>query len=235
MGVWLRRLGVLAVLGFPMAVLGTRLGLFDFRFGFQIVTWTVYLSVAVFVVGLVLSFWWRKSDIDSAKACRFAALLALIPLLGIGSQLITARSVPAIHNISTDMSDPPQFDKVVALRGENSNPHDYDIQKLASVQAEAYPHIKTKLTSLSANEAFTRAQALVPELGWELVSANSEAGLIEATETTALWGFKDDVVIRITESGEQSAIDLRSVSRVGQSDLGANANRIAKFLDAFDQ
>ena len=73
MGVWLRRLGVLAVLGFPMAVLGTRLGLFDFRFGFQIVTWTVYLSVAVFVIGLALSYFssrtrlTRKTTLNTGK------------------------------------------------------------------------------------------------------------------------------------------------------------------------
>ena len=235
MGIWLRRLAILAVLGFPLAVLGNALGLFDFRFGFSIIRWTVYLTLAVFVLGIIVAIWKRNSDADTARLARHAVLLSLLPMLGIGSQIVVARSVPAIHNITTDITDPPQFNAVVALRGDNSNPHEYDAEKLGDVQAKAYPELETLVTTLSVSEAQQRAEAVVAELGWELVASDESAGIVEATETTAMWGFKDDVVIRIRAVDDATEIDLRSVSRVGQSDLGANAKRILRFVDAFQQ
>jgi uncharacterized protein (DUF1499 family) len=67
-------------------------------------------------------------------------------------------------------------------------------------------------------------------MGWEIVAAEAAEGRIEATETTAWWGFKDDVVIRIAPEGTGSRLDIRSMSRVGKSDLGKNADRIRAFL-----
>lgn len=233
MGTWLKRLSILALLGFPVAVLGSRLGLYDFGVGFSILKYSVFLAAGVFLLGVALSFAQRKSNVDSAKASRVAAYVCLIPLLGIGSQIVTARSVPFIHNISTDVVDPPSFDKVAALRGEGTNPLEYDVEKNSVLQLEAYPDVKTLMVDASVPEAFVKALTLANDMGWELVNEDTAAGIIEATETTALWAFKDDVVIRVKSVGDQTAIDLRSVSRVGQSDLGANAKRIEKFLDAY--
>lgn len=233
MGLWLKRLSIIAVLGFPIAVIGTRLGLYDFRFGFSILRYTVFLALAVFVAGLIVSVMQRKSNPAGSKAARVGVLLSLLPLALIASQIVTARSVPPIHNISTDVVNPPQFDKVIALRGEGSNPHAYDIAQLAELQSKAYPDVKTFYTSDSIGEAQLKAVAAVQALGWELVNNDPQKGIVEATETTALWAFKDDVVIRISTQGSQTAIDLRSVSRVGQSDLGANAKRIKKFLATY--
>lgn len=233
MGLWLKRLSIIAVLGFPVAVIGTRLGFYDFRFGFTLLRYTVYLALAVFAVGLIVSFLQRKADPEGSKAARVGVLLSLLPLALIGSQIVTARSVPPIHNISTDVVNPPKFDKVVALRGEGSNPLEYNIDELAEVQSKAYPDIRTLVTTDSVAEAHSKALAAVDALGWELVNDDPAQGIIEATETTALWAFKDDIVIRIQAVNEQTAIDLRSVSRVGQSDLGANAKRIKKFFNSY--
>ena len=74
---------------------------------------------------------------------------------------------------------------------------------------------------------------MAKDLGWEIVDQNYFTGMIEATETTLLWGFKDDIAIRVDGHGKDIAVDLHSVSRVGQSDLGANAKRINKFIAAF--
>lgn len=236
MGQWLKRLSYLALVGFPLAVLGTRLGLFDFRVAFSGITYTVYLAVALVFLGLVVFFMQRKSNPDGAKAARWATIISLIPLLGIGTQLVTARSVPEIHNISTDMADPPVFTKIAEIRASTDNSLEYDQEKLASVQQKAYPAVKTLVTTMSKAEAHERALVVSEALGWELVYEDVLAGIVEATETTALWAFKDDVVIRIREhESGGTAVDLRSVSRVGRSDLGANAKRIEKFLTAFEQ
>ncbi|MFQ3245643.1 MAG: hypothetical protein ACI9WC_003903 [Arenicella sp.] len=228
----LKPLSILALLGFPIAVVGFRLDAFPFPISFQIITYTVYLSAAVFILGMLMSFI-KRADSDLAKSARTAAMIALLPLIGLGTQIFTAKSVPSIHNISTDVVNPPKFDKVVALRGENTNPLEYNVEKTASVQTQAYPKVKTLITDLSASDAHARAKAVVESMGLELVNSDVSNGIIEATETTTIWGFKDDLVIRIAEQDGKTAVDLRSVSRIGISDLGANAKRIEKFLAKF--
>ena len=89
------------------------------------------------------------------------------------------------------------------------------------------------ISNLSLTDSHAKAKSVVEALGWELVNSDVDTGIIEATETTMLWGFKDDVVIRLTETDGKTAIDLRSVSRIGRSDLGANAKRIETFLAEF--
>ena len=72
-------------------------------------------------------------------------------------------------------------------------------------------------------------------MDWEIVNSDRRAGIVESTATTFWFGFKDDVVIRIRAANGTSLIDLRSVSRVGMSDLGANAARITRFLAEFER
>ena len=69
-------------------------------------------------------------------------------------------------------------------------------------------------------------------MGWELVASDPEGGRIEATDTTFWFGFKDDIVVRVVAQPNGSRIDVRSVSRAGVGDLGANAARIRRYLAA---
>jgi len=146
-----------------------------------------------------------------------------------------------IHNISTDIIDPPIFNDIVALRGSNDNPHTYNAKELGEIQKAAYPNIKTLIVSGSVSEAFNKSLLIVDKLGWDLVSHDQQTGIIEASQTTKLWAFTDDVVIRISTNDEKNdkygktEIDLHSVSRVGKSDLGANAKRIQTFLNAYSK
>jgi len=228
----LKPLAVLAILGFPIAVIGFRLGLFPFSTSLLVLMGTGVLSLVVFFVGMVMSFT-KRDNRDLAKSARTSAMIALLPIIGLGAQFFTAKSVPEIHNISTDLVNPPAFDKVVSLRAQSDNPLEYRINELASIQSKAYPKVKTLMTDLSVTEAHAKAKSVMESMGLELVSSDPQNGIIEATETTTLWGFKDDVVVRISSKGEQTSVDLRSVSRIGRSDLGANAKRIEKFLARF--
>ncbi len=106
---------------------------------------------------------------------------------------------------------------------------------MAKLQQEAYPEITTLNSALSASEAVAQAAVILAQQGLEVVNVDVENGRVEAVATTYWFGFKDDLVVRIEPTPTGSKIDVRSVSRVGQSDLGANAARIAKFLQAFDQ
>jgi len=236
MGVWLKRLAILAVLGFPISVIGYRLGLFQFGAAFQLIAVTFVLALVVFLVATVMSLVQRSSNPVSAKASRTASLLCLLPMIGLGTQIVTGRSVPQIHNISTDTANPPQFYKVAELRTADHNPLVYDAAKLASIQTSAYPGVKTLVVAMDKSTAYARAKNVAEQLGWNIVGEDQAAGIIEATESTLLWDFKDDVVIRISQQDQDNlAIHLRSVSRVGRSDLGANAKRIQAFLNTFSE
>lgn len=235
MGHWLRSLSYLTLLGFPLAVLGTRLQLFHFRAGFVGLRYTVFLALAIVLIGLVVFFWRRKTHPSDAKAARWAVFICLLPLLGIGSQLVIASSVPSIHNISTDTVNPPDFVEIVKIRSDQDNSLEYNIDQLAKLQQQAYPEVKTLFTTLTKVAALRKTITVAEKLGWELVNQDAAAGIVEATQTSTLWGFKDDIVIRVREREDGTAIDLRSVSRVGRSDLGVNAKRIRKFLTAFQQ
>ena len=224
---------IFSILLLPIAVVCYRLNFYDFSDASKVLTLSLFLSAIIFLFALLLSIVHRKSNPSNSKLAAHAWGLSLMPLIFFGSQIIVVKSVPMIHNISTDVNDPPEFFKVIELRGVNSNPHEYDQASLASIQREAYPNITTLFVDDSIDKAFKKANQVVALLEWDIVSRDVVKGVVEATETSGIWQFKDDVVIRIKVSGDQTKIDLRSVSRVGRSDLGANAKRIEKFLETY--
>jgi uncharacterized protein (DUF1499 family) len=152
-------------------------------------------------------------------------------LLGL---LANRGDIPPIHDITTDTIDPPVFVAAVAARGTTSNPLDIKPDAIAQ-QKVAYPDLSPVIADLSAADAFAKSVATAKHLGWDIIAEDPQAGTVEAVDTTAIMGFKDDIVIRIRREGDSSIIDLRSVSRVGVSDLGANAERIRAFKAQFDQ
>jgi uncharacterized protein (DUF1499 family) len=137
--------------------------------------------------------------------------------------------VPPIHDITTDLENPPAFQAVVPLRAESPNSLERP-DTLAAQQREGYPDLAPVTLSMAPDQAFDRALAVAQDKGWEIVTADKAAGLIEGTDTTRFFGFKDDVVIRLTPWGSGTRVDMRSVSRVGRSDVGTNAQRIEDFL-----
>ena len=144
-------------------------------------------------------------------------------------------SVPPIHNISTDIVDPPQFRELVGQRVESgANPLVYDSEVLGPQQQLAYPWITTKTLNGTISDRAKEAAQIVENMGMDLASLDPVDGVIEATDTTFWFGFKDDVVIRLRSTeASKVQVDIRSVSRVGQSDLGVNARRITEILAKF--
>ena len=103
-----------------------------------------------------------------------------------------------------------------------------------SKQRESYGDLAPIVLPLLPGEALVKARDTAEELGWEILATDSADGRIEATETSTLFRFVDDIAIRIRANpeGGGSTVDLRSTSRDGVSDLGANAERIRAFRDA---
>ena len=225
--------GVIAVVCLPLGALGTKFGLWAFTGGFMLLaagavlaTLASFLGVIAYIVAL------RKQLLAERPTLLIGIFLGVVVLAILGTQYSAASSVPPIHNISTDTENPPQFDKIVAIRSAaQANPLAYDAAALAPQQTAAYPWVKPLTLMAPVDEVVDRAEAVMRDMGLEIVSSNKTTGLVEATATTFWFGFKDDVAVRVqTAADGGTQVDLRSVSRVGQSDLGANAARIGEIL-----
>ena len=227
----------------PLGALGSRIGLWNFPTGFLFLAAGALLATLGLVIGIVGLILASKANRTADRPGLYSGVVICVVVLGyLMVQFNTASSVPPIHNISTDMVDPPAFDQVIALR-EGANPLDYDVSKLVEFKGEqvaygelqqnAYPDVRTHESNLTPEQALEGAVVVLESMGLEIIDTNPAEGRVEATATTFWFGFKDDVVVRIRETPDGSRIDVRSVSRVGQSDLGANAARIMAFLDGF--
>ena len=132
------------------------------------------------------------------------------------------------------MVNPPAFVAIAPLRADAPNPVAYDGIETAEQQRIGYPDLQTLRYDQTQPELIAASTQAIENLGWELVNIDAEKGIIEATESTAWFGFKDDVVVRITDNENERLVDIRSKSRVGGSDLGKNAARVHKLIDELD-
>jgi len=235
-------LGIGAPLGFLIASAGSGFGLWHWQSGLGAVPWVILaavLALLITIVGIIL-------DRRKGRKTRWP-LLGLGTVFAIGfmgylaSWAIPMLTLPAIHDITTDLADPPQFTALTlrednwdnipgadedAMRGMNPR------QRWATVHQEAFPDIRSVRIDQPVAEVVEKAKRLAEDRGWKIVNVDPASGNLEATDTVSLFRFKDDVVIRAraAENGAASIIDMRSVSRVGVHDLGVNSERVRKFL-----
>jgi hypothetical protein len=225
-------LAVAAALAAMLAGLGTRWGWWDFRIGFQVLRWAVYAAIGGAAISLL-------GMMSALRAPRRGALV--LTLLGLVIGLVTAyvpwqwrrtaERVPPIHDITTDLDNPPPLEAVLPLRADAPNPAEYGGDSIAVQQREGYPDLGPLVLDAPPAEVFGLAEGAARDMGWEIVDSDPAEGRIEATDTTFWFGFKDDVVVRVAGRPEGgSRVDVRSVSRVGMSDVGTNAARIEEYL-----
>src|SRR6266851_7135664 len=155
-----------------------------------------------------------------------SVLSAGVPLF----HYVKARRVPAIHDITTDTAHPPVFVALAAVRTAAPNGLAYAGAAVAAAQQQAYPDIGPSLSPLPPATLLAQAEGVARALGWEIVALDPPHGRLEATDTSLLFGFTDDIVLRIVPHEPGSQLDIRSMSRVGRSDVGVNAQRIRRFL-----
>ena len=223
----------IAVTLIVFAMLGNRLGLWDFGLGFMMLAAGIILAVIGLVTGIIGIIVSIKKPYPAEKSKLITSTVICLLISGtMFMQFQVATSVPPIHNISTDQNDPPRFNKVLALRS-GLNPVEYDSDVLGEQQSNAYPRVQTLQSEMDAQASMLRSIEVLENMGLNIVDTDFDALLVEATATSLLFGFKDDLVVRIRPSHSGSLIDLHSVSRVGQSDLGMNAKRILTFIDSF--
>ena len=196
-----------------------------FKFG-------VFAGIATLIL-LVLQILFKRKTVTLGSTI-MALLLSTIAIAIPLSMLNKGKSVPPIHDISTDLVNPPEFVAIAPLRADAPNPVEYAGVEVATQQRAAYPELQTLNYTQSKSELVEATKQVIDHLGWQLVNIDADQGIVEATDRTMWFGFKDDVIVRITDNGSKRLVDIRSKSRVGGSDLGKNAERIHKFIEELD-
>lgn len=222
---------VLCAITLALSGPGYRMGWWPLPMAFGMLRWTTYAAIAATLIGAVGAVLTRPGGTRRGFGYALAAMvIGLATIAGPWTLMWRAKQVPPIHDISTDTVNPPQFVAVLPLRAGAANPVAYGGPEVAAQQKKAFPHIAPLALPLPPEQAFARALTVAQGMGWAIAGTSPAEGRIEATDTTPFFGFKDDVVIRVTAAPPGSRIDVRSLSRIGDSDLGANARRIENFL-----
>jgi uncharacterized protein (DUF1499 family) len=217
-----------------LAGLGYRWGWWGFRSGIQIMRWSATTDLAAVLLTLAAAALAYKYGVRRALIA--GGLGLVVALVVAGPPLYHWRvvdQVPRIHDISTDTVNPPAYVAVMPLRKGVENSTEYSAE-VAALQKKAYPDIAPALLDVPPAQALQRAERAARAMGWDIVAVAPEDQRIEATDTTLLFGFKDDIVIRVAPNGNGSRVDMRSLSRVGRSDFGVNANRIRAYMKQLD-
>lgn len=210
--------------------IGYRLDLWHFRTGFTIMRWAFWFAAAGAALSLLALLLTRARPGRTLATALIGIVVGGAAVYFPWSWKQTLDALPYIHDITTDTQNPPQFVAVKTLRKQGDHPVEYDGAEVAAQQQKAYPDLAPLVTQAPREKVFEAAEAVIAAMGLELVDANAGEGRIEATQTSLLYGFKDDVVVRITSAADATRVDVRSKSRVGRSDLGQNARRIRTFL-----
>lgn len=245
----MRMLAIIAKLSFAavlvsaligaVAAFGTRFGVWNYDFGLlTLFPWCLYFGIAAFVLGVAWAVGALVGNVGTAARYGAIGLIGSILIAGPPLyRLYIARSLPAIHDISTDTENPPQF---VALKNDRpgaTNPPGYDgaipakgpdgeTEATWELQKKYYSDLRASSELTTPANLFSRALKTAYAMGWNVVAVDPKDGRIEATDTSFWFGLTDDIVIRLKPAGEGARLDIRSKSRVGINDYGKNADRI---------
>ena len=193
----------------------------------------IFGGLGAIVLGLVGLFLTRQGDPEGRRsaAVGLAIGLGLFALVFVAS--MPGQGLPRINDITTDVDDPPSF--AAAPGAPDYDGRDMSYPTGFGVQVrEAYPDLVAIESDLDPDLAYAKALSTASDLGWEVIWQDEDAGVFNALERSGIFRFVDDVTIRVRPTnGDGSLIDIRSKSRDGQGDLGANAARIRRFSEAY--
>jgi uncharacterized protein (DUF1499 family) len=210
---------------------GTRWEWWHFTVGLKLFALAAPVALAGAIVAAIA--WAReRADGDPVTGAATALLVSLVVFLIPAVQVWQARRKPPIHDVSSDLDDPPKFEAALALRAGSPNDVTHLDPLSVRLQAAAYPAVRPVVFKIAPAKVFTHALDTAMRLGWTIDSSRPVDGIIEATDTTPWFGFKDDVVIRVRPVRGGTRVDVRSASRVGRGDAGKNAQRIRRYLRA---
>ena len=256
LAIWARRVALFSLVATLVAIIIVRSGALEIVPALS----TLGGALVLAVVAILLAFGagiaiWR----DGAGGLRHAVTALLIGFALISYPLylgIKAYKLPAIYDVTTDPIDPPRFDAIARLRPRDANPTTYAGLYAAELQHAAYSDIEPEDTTATPQEAFEAAMKVITKRKWRVVDARppqadaappqrlvsgrlpppstASDGVIEAIARSPILGFRYDLVVRVRATGDGARIDVRSASRYGRHDLGANADRVREVVSAID-
>ncbi len=207
-----------------LAAYGTGWGWWHFIAGLLGVVAAVVLALIAAVAAIVALI--RKPA--GLRRHALIGLIATLPLLAVaGWAIARATSYPLTHEVTTDLVNLPAY-QTLRVREDRFLGLDGGEAEWRAIHAKAFPDIRPVTVATSPAETLAKAKVLILASGWEIAAERPDS--IEATATLTPFKFKDDIIIRVTPDGTGSRIDMRSISRVGEGDLGFNAERVRAFL-----
>ena len=220
-------LGIMATVLAVAGSYGSGQGLWPFTIGLLMVAVAFLFGTIGGLVGLFALIRNRQGT-GLGRRIAIGLLLCGVVLAGVGPWIYRGVSLPPIHDITTDLANPPVF-AVLPMRKDNLAGVE-SLDQWRELHRKAYSDIAPITLRMAPDAAMARAQTLANARGWTITPG--AAGRLEATDTVSPFKFKDDVVIVATPTtdGQSTTINMRSVSRVGASDFGINAKRIREFL-----
>ena len=240
LAIWSRRIALFSLVATFIAIVVVRSGALEIVPALSTLGGALALAMLAIVLafGAAVSIW--KDGVGGIGEAVTGLLIGLVLIaypLYVG---VKAYKLPAIYDITTDPIDPPRFDAIARLRPRDANPVTYAGLYTAEQQRTAYSDIEPDMTSVSPQEAYDAAMKVITKRKWHVVDARPPQGtaprdgLIEAIARTPILGFRDDVAVRVRATHEGARIDVRSASRYGRHDLGANAARVRALIEDID-
>lgn len=217
-----------------VGVLEARFGLISPLVGFALFSFLMplglLLGLLLGLIGLVRTR--RNQRRGGASQAWAGALLSVVVLGWVLTLAYGTAQAPTIHDITTNIDDPPAFEAAAAEDSRGAGfAYPSGGATVPDRQRRAYPELNTLQLDISRGEALWRVRHTAEDLGWTPILEDPENGRFEFSDATPWFRFVDFVAVRVRDDGVGSAVDVRSVSQVGVGDLGANAARIRRFLD----
>ena len=222
-------LGVAGVLALVLGPLAIQIGALSPFTGFRLFLLGGLCGLLALLLGSI-GLWRTRATTGRegrGRALRGALLGAATLALIVGAAG-SARGLPRINDITTNPGDPPVFVHAGQLPGNEGRDLGYPAG-FAEQQRAGYPNLASIRLELPPPEAFQQSVRAAESLGWVITFSNPEGGTLEATETSRIFRFVDDISVRLRADGTATVIHVRSKSRVGQGDMGTNAKRIEAF------
>lgn len=231
-----------AVLWGLFASVGSDWGFWPWQAGMTSVTWSAALAAIAFLSALFFGWRARKGGIAIPRFLRWiGTLVSLGYLVWLATFWVSEISSPGLHDISTDLADPPQF-ATLMLRPDNldkvpgvddaamksMNPQ----QRWAAIHQKSYGDIRSVRINLPVADVMAKAQRLATARGWDIANIAPDEGRMEATSESSFFGFHTDMVLRVrpAENAMGSIVDMRAVARELQNDRGTSAAQVRSFL-----
>lgn len=238
---WSRRLGLFGIAVVLAGVVVARWGIFPAHQGLIVVGAGVAVSALALLLAVAayVDIW--QSGASGLTRANVGLLLALANLVLPAYQIAQAFRLPPINDVSTDPLDVPAFSRSrAALEARGGRVPEIPGEDARARQKRAYPDLEPVILELTPEETFELALEVAAALKWQIIdrappSARTGAGRIDATARTSVMRFTDDITIRIRPQANQTRVDIRSASRFGTHDLGANAARIRAFTAALNE